>query len=75
MSVGVRHLAVLGEFKPFGLIAETLDGKPPDNIPDKYDFFLFDPELVRNRGEADRNVGGSHTEPSCDHEVFVRGNR
>ncbi|KAJ0045528.1 hypothetical protein Pint_06536 [Pistacia integerrima] len=75
MSVGVRHLTVLGEFKPFGLIAEALDGKPPDNISDKYDYFLFDPELVRDRGEADRDVGGSQTEPSCDHELFIRGNR
>ncbi|KAK1572161.1 hypothetical protein Q3G72_028403 [Acer saccharum] len=80
MSIGVRNLTVLGEFKPFGLIAEALDGKPPDNLPDKYDYFLFDPELVRDRAEVDQNGGGggcSSSEPSerSDHELFVRGNR
>lgn len=77
MSVGVRHLSVLGEFKPFGLIAEALDGKPPDNLSDKYDYFLFDPKFVRDRAEADSNGGCSISEPSdcCDHELFIRGNR
>lgn len=79
MSTGVRNLTVLGEFKPFGLVAEALDGKPPDNLPDKYDYFLFDPEVVRDRTECDENAvaGGSSCEPSdrCDHELFIRGNR
>ncbi|KAL5734362.1 hypothetical protein ACOSP7_032223 [Xanthoceras sorbifolium] len=78
MSIGIRNLTVLGEFKPFGLIAEALDGKPPDNLPDKYDFFVFDPELVRDRAEVDQNdSGGSSYEPSerSDHELFVRGSR
>lgn len=77
MSVGVRRLTVLGEFKPFGLIAEALDGKPPHNLADKYDYFLFDPELVRDRAEGDNNGGCSSSEPSdrSDNELFIRGNR
>lgn len=77
MSVGVRRLSVLGEFKPFGLIAEALDGNPPDNLADKYDYFLFDPKFVRERAEADNNGGCSISAPSncSDHELFIRGNR
>lgn len=77
MPVGVRNLSVLGEFKPFGLIAEALDGKPPDDLPDKYDYYLFGPELVRDRTEADENGGISDPETSggSDNELFIRGNR
>ncbi|XP_048325794.2 anaphase-promoting complex subunit 1 isoform X1 [Ziziphus jujuba] len=76
MSVGVRRLAVLGEFKPFGLIAEALDGKPADNFTDKYDYFLFDPELTRDRDEADDfDASSDALSDRSDHELFIRGNR
>ena len=76
MPVGVRQLAVLGEFKPFGLIAEALDGKPPDNSTDNYDYFLFDPEIARQRDEdLDNDALASSLSDRCDHELFIRGNR
>uniref|UniRef100_A0A2P2JSX6 Anaphase-promoting complex subunit 1 n=4 Tax=Rhizophora mucronata TaxID=61149 RepID=A0A2P2JSX6_RHIMU len=76
MPVGVRELTVLGEFKPFGLIAEALDGKPTDDVPDKYDYFLFGPETVRDRGEIDdTEASGSALSDHSDHELFIRGNR
>ena len=78
MPVGVRELTVLGEFKPFGLIAEALDGKPTDNVLDKYDYFLFDPEVTRDRDEFDviaSSVSSSISVDGCDHEIFIRGNR
>ncbi|XP_004308940.1 PREDICTED: anaphase-promoting complex subunit 1-like [Fragaria vesca subsp. vesca] len=75
-STAVRHLTVLGEFKPFGLIAEALDGKPADDVPDKYDYFLFDPDTVRDRDETDdHDVLSSAFSDRCDHELFIRGNR
>ncbi|KAG4953284.1 hypothetical protein AAZX31_14G056200 [Glycine max] len=76
MSIGVRCLTVLGEFKPFGLIAEALDGKPPDTVTDKYDYFLFDPEIARDR-DADDDCDDVASAPSNrgDHELFIRGNR
>ncbi|KAJ8769461.1 hypothetical protein K2173_002951 [Erythroxylum novogranatense] len=76
MSVGVREVTVLGEFKPFGLIAESLDGKPPDDAPDKYDYFLFDSVTIRDRSEIDE--GGASVpalSDHTDHELFIRGNR
>ncbi|KAL2665396.1 hypothetical protein AAZX31_02G241900 [Glycine max] len=76
MSIGVRRLTLLGEFKPFGLIAEALDGKPPDTVTDKYDYFLFDPEIARDR-DADDDCADIASAPSNrgDHELFIRGNR
>ncbi|XAR71917.1 hypothetical protein NMG60_11018371 [Bertholletia excelsa] len=74
MSLGVRHLTVLGEFKPFGLIAEALDGKPSENVDDKYDYFLFDPEHARQRDEAEDSEAASSTNRG-DHELFIRRNR
>lgn len=76
MSVGVRHLTVLGEFKPFGLIAEALDGKPTENVADNnYDYFLFDPEMTRQRDEADDFEASYTSSHRSDHELFIRGNR
>ncbi|KAF3433403.1 hypothetical protein FNV43_RR24505 [Rhamnella rubrinervis] len=76
MPVGVRRLAVLGEFKPFGLIAEALDGKPADHFTDKYDYFLFDPEVTRDRDEADEfDASSDALSDRSDHELFIRGNR
>ncbi|KAF7837563.1 Anaphase-promoting complex subunit 1 [Senna tora] len=76
MSVGVRCLTVLGEFKPFGLIAEALDGKPSDIVTDKYDYFLFDPEVARDRDEEDNyDEAASALCNQGDHELFIRGNR
>ncbi|XP_038980234.1 anaphase-promoting complex subunit 1 isoform X2 [Phoenix dactylifera] len=78
-SIGVRHLTVLGEFKPFGLIAEVLDGKPSENAPEKYDYFLFDPDVARERDDplaADLDFSTSSTSADrSDHELFIRGNR
>jgi anaphase-promoting complex subunit 1 len=76
MSVGVRQLTLLGEFKPFGLIAEALDGKPADDVTDKYDYFLFDPQVVRERDEASEpDASASAFSDRSDHELFIRGNR
>jgi len=77
MPVGVRELTVLGEFKPFGLIAEALDGKPTENISDKYDYFLFDPDITKERDEIDGSDSPVSSAPrgGCDHEIFIRGNR
>ncbi|KAK7320591.1 hypothetical protein VNO77_30211 [Canavalia gladiata] len=76
MSIGVRRLTVLGEFKPFGLIAEALDGKPPDTVTDKYDYFLFDPEIARDRDAEDEcDEVASALSNRGDHELFIRGNR
>ncbi|KAJ9539792.1 hypothetical protein OSB04_026298 [Centaurea solstitialis] len=77
-SIGVRHLTVLGEFKPFGLIAEALDGKPADEVTDEYDYFLFDPEVTRQRDETepdDSEASSSSLSDRSDHELFIRGNR
>lgn len=76
MAVRVCELTVLGEFKPFGLIAEALDGKPPDTDPDDYDYFLFDPEIARDRNEIDEtDTCGSVLRDRSDHELFIRGNK
>ncbi|KAJ0855851.1 putative anaphase-promoting complex subunit 1 [Helianthus annuus] len=76
-SIGVQQLTILGEFKPFGLIAEALDGKSADEVTDEYDYFLFDPEVTRQRDEADSddNEASSSLSDRSDHELFVRGNR
>ncbi|KAL8247802.1 hypothetical protein R6Q59_009018 [Mikania micrantha] len=76
-SIGVRHLTVLGEFKPFGLIAEALDGKSADEVTDEFDYFLFDPEVTKQRDEADSDdIEASSSSSDCnDHELLVRGNR
>lgn len=75
MSIGVRNLTVLGEFKPFGLVAEALDGKPSDNVTDKYDYFLFDPDVTRQRDEAEDSDSPVASSDRSDHELFIRGNR
>ncbi|XP_019433711.1 PREDICTED: anaphase-promoting complex subunit 1 [Lupinus angustifolius] len=76
MSIGVRRLTVLGEFKPFGLIAEALDGKTLDSVTDNFDYFLFDPQTARDRvAEDDCDEVGSALSNRGDHELFIRGNR
>lgn len=78
MPIGVRELSVLGEFKPFGLIAEALDGKSTDNVSNKYDYFLFDPEITKEADEfdgIDSSASSSISADGCDHEIFIRGNR
>lgn len=72
MPPGVRELKVLGEFKPFGLIAEALDGKPLDEVADKYDYFLFDPRTIR---EDPDSYPDASTSGHCEYELFIRGNR
>ncbi|XP_068662507.1 anaphase-promoting complex subunit 1 isoform X2 [Aristolochia californica] len=76
MPVLARPLKVLGEFKPFGLIAEALDGKPDENSNESYSYFLFDPQITRQRD--DFSVCDSSEPGSCDrgdHELFIRGSR
>ncbi|XP_024011523.1 anaphase-promoting complex subunit 1 [Eutrema salsugineum] len=74
MSPGVRQLTVLGKFKPFGLIAEATDDKPPDdNVADPYQYFLFDPELTGQQYDADGNDGNFYRQR--EHELFIRDNR
>lgn len=76
MPVGVRQLSVLGEFKPFGLIAEALDGKPSDTSTDDYDYFLFDQEIARQHEDSsDNDASASALSDRRDHELFIRGNR
>lgn len=75
MPIGTRQLSVLGEFKPFGLIAEALDGgKPLENAGDTYKYFLFHPHTACER-DADVTVSDSHDFGDGDHELFIRGNR
>ncbi|MED6170432.1 hypothetical protein PIB30_030856 [Stylosanthes scabra] len=76
-SIGVRRLTVLGEFKPFGLIAEALDGKVADDAAsDKYEYFLFDPEITRGTDVEDSCDEVSSALTNCgDNELFIRGNR
>ncbi|CAN1174838.1 Anaphase-promoting complex subunit 1 [Linum perenne] len=76
MQVATRELTVLGEFKPFGLIAEALDGKPQDasSVSDKYDYFLFDPDTVRDGNGVDDSTASALSD-HCDHELFIRGNK
>lgn len=84
MSTAVRELTVLGEFKPFGLIAEVLDGKAAaaesaQAEVDKYDYFLFDPDITRDRDDVLFADHGPFTPSGAssrsDHELFIRGNR
>ncbi|XP_027163442.1 anaphase-promoting complex subunit 1 [Coffea eugenioides] len=76
MPVGDRQLNVLGEFKPFGSVAEAFDGKSSsDNPQDDYSYFLFDPEVARQRDDAENTVCTSSTTDGSEHELFIRGNR
>ncbi|XP_042491370.1 anaphase-promoting complex subunit 1 isoform X2 [Macadamia integrifolia] len=76
MSIKVRHLTVLGEFKPFGLIAEALDGKPVETVTDKYDYFLFNPKITRESDDfSDHDSSETSSCDRSDHELFIRGNR
>ncbi|WMV33812.1 hypothetical protein MTR67_027197 [Solanum verrucosum] len=74
MSIGARELTILGDFKPFGLIAEALDGKSSDTCGDDYRYFLFSPEVTKQRDEADELDLPSPSDRS-DHELFIRGNK
>lgn len=74
MSIGARELTILGDFQPFGLIAEALDGKPSDACVDDYRYFLFTPEVTKQRDEADELDLPSPSDRS-DHELFIRGNK
>ncbi|XP_042399420.1 anaphase-promoting complex subunit 1 [Zingiber officinale] len=77
MSIGVRELSVLGEFKPFGLSVEDLDGKPLDDASSEHQYFLFHPEVAREgHGTASNLDFSSPCTPSeGDHEIFIRGNQ
>ncbi|XP_047316183.1 anaphase-promoting complex subunit 1 [Impatiens glandulifera] len=74
MSIGTRRLTVLGEFKPFSLATETVDGKSAEDSQNKFDYFLFDSAVGRQKD------GTGDCETSCsskggDHEISVRGNQ
>ncbi|WZY80069.1 hypothetical protein YC2023_026453 [Brassica napus] len=74
MSPGVRRLTVLGKFKPFGLIAEATDCKPPDvDVSDSYEYFLFDPHLTGQGNDGDGNEANFSRQR--EHELFIRHNR
>ena len=74
MSPGVRSLTVLGKFKPFGLIAEATDCKPPDvDVSDSYEYFLFDPHLTGQGNDGDGNEANFSRQR--EHELFIRHNR
>ncbi|XP_042405084.1 anaphase-promoting complex subunit 1-like [Zingiber officinale] len=77
MSIGVRELSVLGEFKPFGLSVEDLDGKTLDDASSEHQYFLFHPEVAREgHGTASNLDFSSPCTPSeGDHEIFIRGNQ
>lgn len=75
MPVGVRELSVLREFKPFGLVAEVLDGKPSDDLDSDYRYFLFGPEVTKQIDDADKLDEASSSSDASDHELFIRGNR
>ncbi|KAL0341265.1 UNVERIFIED_CONTAM: Anaphase-promoting complex subunit [Sesamum radiatum] len=73
-SGGVRELTVLSEFKPFGLAAEAADGG--NSTSDDYHYFLFDPQVAKQRDEADELDDASPlSSERSDHELFIRGNR
>ncbi|KAL2248926.1 UNVERIFIED_CONTAM: Anaphase-promoting complex subunit 1 [Sesamum indicum] len=73
-SGGVRELTVLSEFKPFGLTAEAADGG--NSSSDDYHYFLFDPQVAKQRDEADELDDASPlSSERSDHELFIRGNR
>ncbi|URE26435.1 Anaphase-promoting complex subunit [Musa troglodytarum] len=88
MSIGVRDLTVLGEFKPFGLVSEELEGKPLETAPEEHQYFLFHADVARERdGPAAATLSSaavsadldfsSPSPPSDDgdHEIFIRGSR
>ncbi|GFP97654.1 anaphase-promoting complex subunit 1 [Phtheirospermum japonicum] len=71
---GVRELTVLTEFKPFGLTAEALDGGK--HADEDYHYFLFDPQLAQQRGEAEElDDASALCSERSDHELYIRGNR
>lgn len=88
MSIGVRDLTVLGEFKPFGLVSEELEGKPLETDPEEHQYFLFHADVARERdGPAAATLSSaavsadldfsSPSPPSDDgdHEIFIRDSR
>ncbi|WOL06876.1 anaphase-promoting complex subunit 1 isoform X1 [Canna indica] len=82
MSIGVRELTVLSEFKPFGLVSEELDGKSLEDVPEEHHYFLFHPDVAREgdgpAGPSTADLDFSSPSPPYDdgdHEIFIRGNR
>ncbi|XP_031485584.1 anaphase-promoting complex subunit 1 isoform X2 [Nymphaea colorata] len=75
-AAGVRTLSVLRKFKPFGLTVETIDGNPErSDLHEKYAYFLFSPEITRDRNNASEYEAASASCDSSDHEIFIRGNQ
>ncbi|KAL8144559.1 hypothetical protein V2J09_017591 [Rumex salicifolius] len=80
MSTDARRLNIIGEFKPLGLIAESLEGKPIDDVPHEYHYSLYSPEVAAERvstaaAAASESLTSSSPGDGCDHEIFFRGNR
>ncbi|CAL5189482.1 unnamed protein product [Lathyrus oleraceus] len=76
MSIGVRRLTLLGEFKRFRLIAESLDGKSAETVAENYEYFLFEPKIARDRDVEDHcDEVASSLNTRGDHELFIRGKR
>ncbi|KAF3777767.1 Anaphase-promoting complex subunit 1, partial [Nymphaea thermarum] len=64
------------DFKPFGLTVETIDGNPErSDLHEKYAYFLFSPEITRDRNNASEYEAASASCDSSDHEIFIRGNQ
>ncbi|KAJ3676348.1 hypothetical protein LUZ60_003760 [Juncus effusus] len=75
MSVGVRQLTVLREFRPFGLTAEEADGDAAV-VPEKYQYCLFGSEVTRESSpESGLDESAAGLSEFGEHELFVRGNR
>ncbi|CAN6469882.1 unnamed protein product [Victoria cruziana] len=76
-AAGVRTLSVPRKFKPFGLTVEAIDGYPEssDTVNDKYAYFLFNPEISRDRSNTAEYEAVSASCNSSDHEIFIRGNQ
>lgn len=72
MSIGVRPLTLLSEFKPFRLIAESLNDKSAETVAENYEYFLFDPEIARDRdAENHCEEVASSLNNRGDHELFI----
>ncbi|CAI8595600.1 unnamed protein product [Vicia faba] len=55
---------------------EALDGKSAETVTENYEYFLFDPEIARDRDDEDHcDEVASALNNRGDHELFIRGKR